>query len=139
MKSSSLLESSSLLHMTRPLAAAAAEVSMTPPASMAAEMLMVRKPCNCKIRLSHIKQIAIADQTFIVVVVPVVSVRTDGHHYGGHLDIDRIYLSWGRTGADCATTLASQPARQAVRQSGSQAGSSSHDSCPRPVSTRKIG
>ena len=73
-----------------------------------------------KIRLSHIKQIAIADQTFIVVVVPVVSVRTDGHHYGGHLDIDRIYLSWGRTGADCATTLASQPGRpsgsRAVRQ-----------------------
>ena len=62
MKSSSLLESSSLLHMTRPLAAAA-EVSMTPPASMAAEMLMVRKPCNCKLRLSHIKQIAIANQT----------------------------------------------------------------------------
>lgn len=82
---------------------------------MAAEMLMVRKPCNCKIRLSHIKQIAIADQTSIVVVVPVVSVRTDGHHYGGHLDIDRIYLSWGRTGADCATTLA--------RQAGSQSGS----------------
>ena len=133
MKSSSLLESSSLLHMTRPLAAAA-EVTMTPPASMAAEMLMVRKPCNCKIRLSHIKQIAIADQTFIVVVVPVVSVRTDGHHYGGHLDIDRIYLSWGRTGADCATTLASQPGSQAHCSS-----SSSHDSCPRPVSTRKIG
>ena len=136
MKSSSLLESSSLLHMTRPLAAAA-EVSMTPPASMAPEMLMVRKPCNCKIRLSHIKQIAIADQTSIVVVVPVVSVRTDGHHYGGHLDIDRIYLSWGRTGADCATILASQAGSwQPGRQSGS---SSSHDSCPRPVSTRKIG
>ena len=31
------------------------------------EMLMVRKPCNCKIRLSHIKQIAIANQTSVVV------------------------------------------------------------------------
>ena len=33
------------------------------------EMLMVRKPCNCKIRLSHIKQIAIANQTSIVATV----------------------------------------------------------------------